>query len=99
MDGLRLENGSVAAWAFDFDWNILKTPTTILFSNRETGKLEEFPWWHVDENPHLFSWDNRSYDFLDWSKESSFRHFRCVWWFSQRSFDGLYDDVKKSIED
>ena len=97
MSNLLL-NSHIALWAFDFDGNILKTPTKLYLINNETWKEEVFEWHILDQHPEMISWINPPYRIHEKSY-NSFAHFRD---FSEHEnhngANQLLDDIKYALE-
>jgi len=97
MDWLRLDNRAIAAWAFDFDDNILSMPTSCFYQRRDTGKVEEIPGYEVQADPSRFSWDDSEYVLVNGDQEQSFQNFRCVSPYLEDPFTGLLHDVEQAL--
>lgn len=97
MSNLLL-NSRIALWAFDFDGNILKTPTKLYLINNETWKEEVFEWHILDQHPEMISWPNPSYS-IHAKSYNSFAHFRD---FSEHAnhngANQLLDDIKYALQ-
>jgi hypothetical protein len=98
MTSSLLINSRIALWAFDFDGNILRTPTKLYLINNKTWKEEIFEWHILDQHPDMISWSNPPYRIHEKSY-NSFAHFRD---FSEHEnhngADQLLDDIKYSLK-
>lgn len=100
MEGLKLENGSVAVWVFDFDGNILRMPTVQYYKNKLTGEIEKIPGYEVDQNPVDFQGEDAKYEFMNNDMFYSYQEGLCVAPYdNHRWFEGLFEDVKKALEE
>lgn len=93
-----LIDGRVALGAFDFDGNILRTPTKLYLINISTGEEEDFEWHMLDQHPEMISWADPAYR-LHEKSYNSFPHFRD---FSEHpehhGADQLLQDVEYAIQ-
>ncbi len=98
MTSSLLLNSRIALWAFDFDGNILKTPTKLYLINNTTWEEEIFEWHTLDQHPEMISWPNPAYRIHEKSY-NSFAHFRD---FSEHEnhngSEQLLDDIKHALQ-
>ncbi len=94
MNWLKLDNGNIALWAFDFDGNILHMPTLLYLKNKTTGNMEGFPWWMIDQGKVDF----HQYEDISWYFEDFRAHFVCPSPKNKKGFDGLVSDIDEAIE-
>lgn len=97
MNWLYLENWSLAAGAFDFDWNVLKMSTTYKFLQKSKWKIVEILATEVDQNPEKY-WGNDDYTYVNGYINETFSNFSDSSWFNERWFNWLIEDIEKSLE-
>lgn len=94
MNSLKLK-WNFTNWIFDFDGNILNTPTSLIFKKKKTGQIVEVLGYEVDKNPQKYYWENSKYEVIN----STYKNFWDISYSENHKwFDQLFGDVNEAIE-
>lgn len=91
IDNLLIDDWFSIGW-YDFDGNILNTPTQCYIINKKTGEEVSIAGHELDKNPHLIRWDNAPFRL----HEDSFVNF---WDFSKLDKNQTADYITTDIID